>query len=144
MWRRRLYILEKLEGLDGAPRVGEKQPQVILGHILSVKRCQSRLETGTEGSHTGGAGESKPEPSFTARALGCRPRYLRDVGQVQGGRRREDVLEVLGTGLLEAMQRRVGVVFGESLVVQAVPGQRHGLVLGQGHTDDLPIHLLAV
>lgn len=63
---------------------------------------------------------------------------------MEGGRRRKDVLEVLGAGLLEAMERRVGIVLGQSLVVQPVPRQRHRLVLGQRHTDDLPIHFLAI
>lgn len=63
---------------------------------------------------------------------------------MQGGRRGEDVLEVLRAGLLEAVQRRVGKVLGQALVVQAVARQRHRLVLGQRHADDLPVHLLAV
>lgn len=63
---------------------------------------------------------------------------------MQRGRRRENVLEVLGTRFLEAVERRVGVVFGQALVVQAVPRERHRLVLGQRHADDLSVHLLAV
>lgn len=71
-------------------------------------------------------------------------RDLRDVGEVQGGRRGEDVLEVLRAGFLEAVERRVGEVLGQALVVQAVPRQRHRLVFGQRHADDLSVHLLAV
>jgi len=63
---------------------------------------------------------------------------------VEGGGWREDVLEVLGAGLLEAVQRGVGEVLGQALVVQAVAGQRHRLVLGQRHADDLTVHLLAI
>lgn len=71
-------------------------------------------------------------------------KHVRDVGQVEGCGWRKDVLEVLGAGLLEAMERRVGVVLSQSLVVQPVPRQRHRLVLGQRHADDLAIHLLAI
>lgn len=60
------------------------------------------------------------------------------------GRRWEDVLKVFGSGFLEAVERGVGEVLGQALVVQAVARQRHRLVLGQRHTDDLPVHLLAV
>lgn len=63
---------------------------------------------------------------------------------MQRCRRREDILEVLGTGFLEAVERRVGVVLGQALVVQAVTRQRHRLVLGERHANDLSIHLLAV
>lgn len=73
-----------------------------------------------------------------------RPRYLRDVGEVEGGRRRKDVLEVLGARFLEAMERGVGIVLGQPLVIQAIPRQRHCLVLGQCYTDDLPVHLLTI
>lgn len=71
-------------------------------------------------------------------------RYSRDVGEMEGGRGREDVLEILGAGFLESVERGVGVVLGQALVVQAVPRQRHGLMLGQRHADDLPVHLLAI
>ena len=63
---------------------------------------------------------------------------------MHGSRGREDVLEVLGARLLEAVQGRVGEVLGEALVVQAVPWQLHCLVLGQGHANDLTVHLLTV
>ena len=63
---------------------------------------------------------------------------------MEGGRGWEDVLEVLGAGLLEAMQRGVPKVLGQALVVQPVTGQCHCLVLGQRHADDLAIHLLPV
>ena len=63
---------------------------------------------------------------------------------MQGARGREDVLEVLGAGLLEAVQGGVGEVLSEPLVIQTLPGQLDRLVLGQGHTDDLAIHLLTI
>ncbi len=63
---------------------------------------------------------------------------------MKGGRWWEDVLEVLGARFLEAMKWGVGVVLGQALVVQAITRQRHRLVLGQCHPDDLPIHLLAI
>lgn len=69
---------------------------------------------------------------------------LWDVGEVEGGRRWEDILEVLGARFLEAMKWGVGIVLGQTLVVQAVTRQRHRLVLGQRHPDDLPVHLLAI
>ena len=56
----------------------------------------------------------------------------------------EDVGVVLGSGLLEAVQRRAAVVLGEALVLVALTGQLDGGVLGQGHTDGLPMHLLLV
>lgn len=60
VWWWRLYLLEKLEGLDGAPRVGEEQPQVVLGHVLPVTRLQSGFETGNGSPPPcGGAGEPK-------------------------------------------------------------------------------------
>lgn len=63
---------------------------------------------------------------------------------MEGSRWWEDVLEVLGARFLEAMKWGVGVVLGQALVVQTVTRQRHCLVLGQGHSDYLPIHLLAI
>lgn len=63
---------------------------------------------------------------------------------MQGGRGGEDVLEVLGARFLETMERGVGIVLGEPLVIQAVARQCHCLVLGQCHTDDLPVHLLTI
>ena len=63
---------------------------------------------------------------------------------MQRGRGGEDVLEVLGPGLLEAVQGGVVEVLGEALVVQPVARQRHRLVLRERHADDLPVHLLPV
>lgn len=63
---------------------------------------------------------------------------------MEGGRRRKDVLEILGARFLKAMEWGVGIVLGKALVVQAVTRQRHSLVLGQRHPDDLPVHLLAI
>lgn len=63
---------------------------------------------------------------------------------MEGGRWWEDVLEVLGARFLEAMKWGVGIVLGQALVVQAISRQRHRLVLGQRHPDDLPVHLLAI
>ena len=42
------------------------------------------------------------------------------------------------------MQWGVPEVLGEALVVQPVAGQRHRLVFGQCHADDLAVHLLPV
>lgn len=70
--------------------------------------------------------------------------HLRDIGQVQGSRGREDVLEVLGARLLEAVQWRVAVVLGQALVLLALAGQLHVLVLGQGDAHRLPVQLVAV
>lgn len=69
---------------------------------------------------------------------------LWDVGEVERGRGREDVLEVFGSRFFEAMERGIGKVLGQALVVQAVAGQCHRLVLRQSHADDLPVHLLAI
>lgn len=63
---------------------------------------------------------------------------------MQGGGGREDVLEVLGAGFLEAVQGRVGEVLGEPLVVQSLPRQLDRLVLGRGDPHDLVVHLLTV
>ena len=69
---------------------------------------------------------------------------LRDVGEVEGGRGWEDVLEILGARLFEAVQRGIAEVLGQALVIQTVAGQCHRLVLGQSHADDLAVHLLPV
>lgn len=42
------------------------------------------------------------------------------------------------------MKRGVGIVLGQALVAQTVTRQRHRLMLGQRHPDDLTIHLLAI
>ena len=54
----------------------------------------------------------------------------RNVGEVEGLRGRKDVVEVLGAGLLEAVQRRVGEVLGQARVGLPVLGHLHGHVLG--------------
>lgn len=63
---------------------------------------------------------------------------------MESGRWWEDVLEVLGARFLKAMKWGIGVVLGQALVIQAVTWQRDRLMLGQCHTDDLSIHLLAI
>lgn len=69
---------------------------------------------------------------------------LRDVGEVQGGRRREDVGVVFGAGLLEAMQGGVAVVFGQPLVLVAFSGKLDAGVFGQRDAQRLPVQPLAV
>lgn len=66
-------------------------------------------------------------------------RHLRDVREVQCGRRWEDVLEVLGSRLLEAVQGRVAIILGQPLVLLALAGQLHILVLGQGDAHRLSV-----
>lgn len=63
---------------------------------------------------------------------------------MEGGRGRENVLEVFGSRFFKAMKRRIGVVLGQPLVIQAVTRKGHRLVLGQRNPDDLPVHLLAI
>lgn len=83
-------------------------------------------------------------PLSSERVLSWPPWYSRDVWQVQGGWWGEDILEVLGARFLEAMERGVGVVLGQPLIIQTITRQRHRLVLGQRHADDLSVHLLAI
>lgn len=63
---------------------------------------------------------------------------------MEGGGWGKDVLEVLRARFLEAMERRVGIVLCQPLVVQAVSRQCHRLVFGQCHADNLSVHLLAI
>lgn len=69
---------------------------------------------------------------------------LRDVGQMKSGRRWKDVLKVLGSRFLEAMKWGVGIILGQTLVIQPVPRQSHCLMFGQRHPYYFPIHLLSV
>lgn len=68
----------------------------------------------------------------------------RYVGEVQRGRRREDVGVVFGARLLEAVQRGVAVVLGQALVLVALSGQLHRGVLGKGHAHFSAVETLAV
>ncbi len=70
--------------------------------------------------------------------------HSRDIWEVQGGGGREDVLEVLGAGLFEAVQRAPTEVFGQALVLLTLPGELHRLVLWDGHTDHLTMQTLTV
>lgn len=70
--------------------------------------------------------------------------HSRDIWEVQGGWGGEDVLEVLGAGLFEAVQRAPTEVFGQALVLLTLPGELHRLVLWDGHTDHLTIQTLTV
>ena len=76
--------------------------------------------------------------------MGTQHWCLRDVGQVQGGGRGEDVGVVLGAGLLEAVQRGAAVVLGQPLVLVALAGQLHTAVLGERDAHRLPVQTLAV
>jgi len=44
--------------------------------------------------------------------------YSRNVGQMQRGRRRIDIVIVLGVGSLESMERRVAVVLSQSRILK--------------------------
>lgn len=68
----------------------------------------------------------------------------RNVGEVEGGRGRVDILVVLGAGLLEAVQRRVGVVLSETGVRLPLLGQLHRLVLRGHHPNLLAEHVQLV
>lgn len=63
---------------------------------------------------------------------------------MEGGGWREDVGVVLGARLFEAMERRGGEVFSESLVLVSLSGQLHCGVFGQSHTQRLPMQLLTI
>lgn len=71
------------------------------------------------------------------------PDHLRDVGQVECGRWRENVGVVLGARLLEAVQWRAAIVFGQTLVLVAFTRQLDAAVLGQRNTQRFPVKLLA-
>lgn len=53
------------------------------------------------------------------------------------GRGQEYVLEVLEAWLLEAVQGRVAIVLGQALVLPALEGQLHVLVLQGRDTDEV-------
>lgn len=69
---------------------------------------------------------------------------LRDVGEVQSGRRGEDVGVIFGARFLEAVQGRVAVVFGQALVLMAFTGKLNVHVFGQRDAERLPIKLLTI
>lgn len=69
--------------------------------------------------------------------------HLRDVGQVERGRWWENVGVVLRTRLLEAVQWRATIVFGQTLVLVAFTWQLDAAVLGQRNTQRFPVKLLA-
>lgn len=69
--------------------------------------------------------------------------HLRDVGQVERGRWRENVGVVLRARLLEAVQWRATIVFGQTLVLVAFTRQLDAAVLGQRNTQRFPVKLLA-
>lgn len=71
---------------------------------------------------------------------------LRDVGEVQRGRRREDVVEVLGSGFLEAVQGGAGEVPRQRLLLLARSSARqlHHRMFGQHHADRVTMETLAV
>ena len=73
-----------------------------------------------------------------------RQRHSRDVGEVQSGRGWEDVLEVLGARLLEAVQGRVSIVLGQALVLLALAGQLHALVLRECDAHWLSVQLVPI
>lgn len=100
-------LLEKLESFHSATGVGEQDSEVFFGYVLPSNMTEKWLVSPTTDTKI-----DKRQKEL----------YSRDVWQMQRGRGRKDVLEVLGAGLFEAMQRRVREVFGETLVVQTVPG----------------------
>lgn len=55
---------------------------------------------------------------------------LRNVREMKGGRRRVNVLEILGAGFLKSMEWGSRVVFRESRVRLSFFGQLHSLMLG--------------
>ena len=63
---------------------------------------------------------------------------------MQGSGGRENVLEVLGAGLLEAVERAAAEVLGEALVLLALAWQLHRLVFGDGRPHHLTVETLAV
>ena len=71
---------------------------------------------------------------------------LRDVGEVQGGRRGEDVVEVLGSGLFEAVEGGAREVPRQRLLLLARPSPRqlHHRMFGQHHSDHVTVETLAV
>lgn len=68
----------------------------------------------------------------------------RDVGEVQGSRRGKDVGVVFWAGLLEAVEGRVAVVFGEALVLVAFARKLDAGVFGQRDAQRLPMQPLAI
>lgn len=68
----------------------------------------------------------------------------RDVGEVECGWRRKDVLEILWARLFETVKRWIDEIFSEALIIQAFSRKLHCLVFRKCHTDDLPKHLLPI
>lgn len=100
-------LQEKLESFYSATGVGEQDFEVFFSYVLPsnmTEKWLGRLTTDTKIDKRQGK------------------LYSRDIWQMQRGRRRKDVLEVLGAGLFETVQGRVCEVFGKTLVVQTVPG----------------------
>lgn len=81
---------------------------------------------------------------FSFKKDGVRWKDIRDVREVQGGRRWEDVGVVFGARLLEAVQGGAAVVFGQTLVLVAFTGQLDTGVFGQRDAERLPVQPLAV
>ena len=65
----------------------------------------------------------------------------RNVGEVKRSGGRKYVGVILAPGLLEAVERRIGKVFGETAVGGALFRQLHGGVLGRGHANRFPEQL---
>ena len=68
----------------------------------------------------------------------------RNIGQMERGRRRVNVLIVFAAGLLETVQRRVDEVLGESGVGLALLGHLDALVLRRHGSDLLAVHFQLV
>lgn len=63
---------------------------------------------------------------------------------MQGGRGREDVLEVFGAGFFEAMQGAAAEVFGQALILLTLAGKLHRLVFRDGDAHHPAIQTLTV
>lgn len=71
---------------------------------------------------------------------------LRDVGEVQRGRRREDVVEVFWSGFFEAVEGGAWEVPRQRLLLLARPSTRqlHHWMFGQHHSNHVTMKTLAV
>ena len=86
----------------------------------------------------------RPETRDKMMEASERQRHSRDVGEVQSGRGWEDILEVLGARLLEAVQGRVSIVLGQALVLLALSGQLHAQVLRECDAHWLSVQLVPI
>lgn len=114
------------------------QQTVFVDPLLLLKDQENRMEKK----------RVKINNTFYVLLLKCTPlknsKYLRDIGQVKGCRRRKNVLKIFGSRFLKTMQWGITKILCQPLIIKSLSRQLYSLMFRQSNTNNFAIHFLSI